>query len=351
MVFALVVAIGFFAVSLPGREVWTTDLFAFGQYGPGFGDHVESLHGWPWTFAVRPGPPSASQQGWGFWFSLWNPVSGVTDFRLSPLLGDVLVGCLVVLLLGVCFNRWRRRHRRLLQFHLIDVCGLFILVAVALSYWATNAREFDRERRIVRQIVPPIDAEWTPGGVTWLRAIIGEPPFIAFDRVVRLDATENVISRLASLPSLRALRILGYSPSQSQIDSLAGLPHLEALNLASLTWRPEYKATELRLPPLPHLRGLNLHHARFSGGGLENLTGVEVLDLTGTDIDDAAMPKFRRLRNLKVLCLAGTKITDAGLEHLKGLTQLRKLSLGREISDQTVKGLREALPNCKIERR
>ena len=79
---------------------------------------------------------------------------------------------------------------------------------------------------------------------------------------------------------------------------------------------------------MPHLRGLSLYGAGFSGDGLEHLTAVEVLDLTDTDVRDDAMPKLATMRNLKSLSLAGTKITDAGLEHLKGLTQLRSLWLG-----------------------
>ncbi|MBQ76918.1 MAG: hypothetical protein CMQ20_18095 [Gammaproteobacteria bacterium] len=46
-----------------------------------------------------------------------------------------------------------------------------------------------------------------------------------------------------------------------------------------------------------------------------------------------------------------TKITDAGLAHLKGLTKLETLSLSRtKITDAGVKSLKEALPDCEIER-
>ncbi|MGD0899850.1 MAG: hypothetical protein ABR915_18615 [Thermoguttaceae bacterium] len=43
--------------------------------------------------------------------------------------------------------------------------------------------------------------------------------------------------------------------------------------------------------------------------------------------------------------------TDAVLEHLKGLAKLQRLYLdGTKVTDEGVKKLQEALPNCKIER-
>jgi hypothetical protein len=42
-------------------------------------------------------------------------------------------------------------------------------------------------------------------------------------------------------------------------------------------------------------------------------------------------------------------VTDTGLEHLRGLTQLQLLYLGgTQITDEGVKKLQEALPNCEI---
>jgi len=52
-----------------------------------------------------------------------------------------------------------------------------------------------------------------------------------------------------------------------------------------------------------------------------------------------------------VLQLRGTEITDAGLVHLTGLTNLHTLILhGTLVTDEGVKTLQEALPDCKITR-
>ncbi len=55
------------------------------------------------------------------------------------------------------------------------------------------------------------------------------------------------------------------------------------------------------------------------------------------------------LGNAVYVDLEGRPITDAGLEHLKGLTNLELLVLGdTQVTDEGIKKLREALPNCNI---
>ena len=67
-----------------------------------------------------------------------------------------------------------------------------------------------------------------------------------------------------------------------------------------------------------------------------------------TDRPDAY--HLKGLTNLKYLDLDGnTQITDAGLEHLKGMTSLRGVELMRtSVTDEGVKRLQEALPDCEI---
>ena len=51
------------------------------------------------------------------------------------------------------------------------------------------------------------------------------------------------------------------------------------------------------------------------------------------------------------LDLFDAQVTDAGLVHLKGLTQLQELYLvDTKVTDEGVKKLQQALPNCKIRR-
>jgi len=59
----------------------------------------------------------------------------------------------------------------------------------------------------------------------------------------------------------------------------------------------------------------------------------------------------KQFADLEFLTLAGTRITDVGLEQLVGMTNLKQLILFKtQITDEGVKKLQQALPNCRITR-
>ena len=79
-----------------------------------------------------------------------------------------------------------------------------------------------------------------------------------------------------------------------------------------------------------------------------------MLLLNGTSVTDAGLEYLERLTSLEALDLGNTQVTDAGLEHLKGLRSLRWLNVhwvhfhDRRVTDEGVKELQGALPNCAI---
>ena len=79
---------------------------------------------------------------------------------------------------------------------------------------------------------------------------------------------------------------------------------------------------------------------------------IATVRLTGTEVTDAHLVHLKGLTSLENLDLRyWGNLTDAGLEHLKGLTGLRVLNLsGTKVTDEGVKKLQQALPNCKIHR-
>jgi hypothetical protein len=87
---------------------------------------------------------------------------------------------------------------------------------------------------------------------------------------------------------------------------------------------------------------------------LEGFTSLQSLDLFFCqEITDAGLAHLKGLTSLQTLILTNCdRITDAGLAPLKGLTSLRKLSLYgcKQITNAGVAALRDALPNCEIER-
>jgi hypothetical protein len=74
------------------------------------------------------------------------------------------------------------------------------------------------------------------------------------------------------------------------------------------------------------------------------------LTISGVALVSLAVSPSIALDRPERLWLGGTNVTDAGLVHLAKLTRLRWLSLvATPVTDQGVKRLRQALPNCEIE--
>ena len=104
----------------------------------------------------------------------------------------------------------------------------------------------------------------------------------------------------------------------------------------------------------PRLRKLWLFETKITDAGLDHLKGLtqlQDLELHKARITDAGLKQLKGLTQLRELELYGTKITDAGLVHLRGLTNLRYLGLtGTQVTYPAVERLRQALPNCSVER-
>jgi len=98
--------------------------------------------------------------------------------------------------------------------------------------------------------------------------------------------------------------------------------------------------------------GLELRHASDAMlEHLKGLTGLQHLDLLGTQVTDAGLEHLKGLVALQQLYLADTQVTDAGLEHLKGLTALQHLDLlGTQVTDAGVEQLKKSLPNVEVDR-
>lgn len=68
--------------------------------------------------------------------------------------------------------------------------------------------------------------------------------------------------------------------------------------------------------------------------GLKGLTKIEVLDLSGMQVDDEGLKNLKDLVNVEILVLARTNVTDGGLEHL---TEMKKM-VGLDLSGTGVAG-------------
>jgi hypothetical protein len=240
------------------------------------------------------------------------------------------------------------KHRlRWYQYSLRSLFVLTVLVAIGGSWFAVKKQQVERERAAVRAIeelggcyvgynyqydasgVPIPNAK--PPGPAWLRAWLGDD---FFAQVVTLvwepeggQAVHAGFEHLEALKQLRTLHLISTRVTDTGLEHIKGLTKLKSL------WLLERNVTDVGLERL------------------KGLTQLEDLNLNGTQVTDVGLGHLQGLTQLTTLRLCGTKITDAGLAHLSGLTQLKLLVLySTKVTNEGVKRLRQALPNCKIER-
>ncbi|MCC7292118.1 MAG: hypothetical protein IT449_08680 [Phycisphaerales bacterium] len=174
-------------------------------------------------------------------------------------------------------------------------------------------------------------------------------------RVLRLADTEVTNDGMSSVSRLEAIEMLEL-PTQIDRHGLARLA--ERTKLAELLLRGNQHLAEsdaLRvLTPLKALARLDLSESNVSDAALAplaELTRLEILDfsktgltdeglrklaklrwltrvnLTGTKVSSSSLPVLAEFRTLETLLLGGTGVGDEGLEALGKLTALRTLSL------------------------
>ncbi len=84
-------------------------------------------------------------------------------------------------------------------------------------------------------------------------------------------------------------------------------------------------------------------------GRLGHLTGLQELYLSNTAINDSSLKHLNCLTNLHRLYIYHTEISDAGLPSLFPMKWLKWLTLsGTLVTDEGIKGLKEAMPDCKV---
>jgi Leucine-rich repeat (LRR) protein len=82
---------------------------------------------------------------------------------------------------------------------------------------------------------------------------------------------------------------------------------------------------------------------------LPKMANLKKLDLSQTQIGDAAMDSVAKLEGLEWLNLYGTQVTDAGIMTLKGLGNLKKIYLWQsKATPEGAKALQAELPGLEV---
>ena len=106
------------------------------------------------------------------------------------------------------------------------------------------------------------------------------------------------------------------------------------------------------LRSLPDVELLNLTGSQLDEDQLQfvaELKTLHVLNLDMTSVGDRGLAHLADMDSLAVLSLVSTNVTDAGLVHLHGMKQLQQLDLeGTAVTDGGVATLQAILPGCQI---
>jgi hypothetical protein len=262
------------------------------------------------------------------------------QFRISTLL--ILV-TLSGVWLGIQVNRANRQKR-----------------AVAAIQAARGVVHYDYQRDSSGNRIP--DAE--PPGPKWLRTLIGDDYFCKvvtvtfatefYGRRKELGLSKVDDDGLVCCESLPDLEVLELGNNRAVTDK--GLVHLQNLKKLKVLYLYDCSVIGIgvtHLAALPKLEALELLRSPVTYEGLiaiSRLQGLTYLGLAETPIVDDDLSALKSLNNLKELRLWNTAVTDAGLVHLEGLVGLQRLELPTAISDEALKRLQEALPDCQIYR-
>jgi hypothetical protein len=381
----LLAAAVLFLLNVPGQYTVHVDMSEREPFerlrhlGIGF-ERIE--HGWPWSWLVRDEThdhidPATNERRFT---KIWSFSEDFHSFSGWALFGNILAACLVLAVVTVSFEYWRRQRYHIWQLRVTDLLALTAVVAAGVAYGMHFKREFDREVAACIKVGIPIDEtgrrytvmcgtgiplhERSRGGPSWLRELWGEefPPW--FDRLVFVQTLENG----EWLRDLRGLEVLHLSVLNLEetidLDVLSELPRLRAVSIECAFIQPaETDAEQERMGRaleawiaalnacprlewlgieaycgdewmtalclLPRLRGVILRHSLVTDEGLRHLVRlprVEHLDLGRTMISDEGMQHVAKVKRLKSLAIDATRITADGLAQLAELTELKVLS-------------------------
>lgn len=164
------------------------------------------------------------------------------------------------------------------------------------------------------------------------------------------DLSENKRRSLGRMKSLENVHLFGVTLDDESLRQVSKLPKLGTLSF-SLS---EIGNAELAsIATAPELRELRI---MFAGGitdtrlaGLEHARKLECLVLSYAPITDEGLVHFKALPNLREIDLTGTRLTNAAIPKLASLSALETVNLeGTEITVKGLTELRERRPNLNV---
>jgi Leucine Rich Repeat (LRR) protein len=176
-------------------------------------------------------------------------------------------------------------------------------------------------------------------GVECLRGL----PHLSYVNVGDTQVTAKCVDSLAQLPALRGLNLSGTAVDDSAVPYLLAMKHLGE---GSLSGTRLSGAALLELDDSRPQLEVDAETADCSDMRFDGAKG----ELTFKQLT-TRMQNLNDEDRLKLVDLSGTQITDQHLLSLYGLNNLEMLDIrNTRVSDEGVKSLSAAIPNCQVRR-
>ena len=276
-------------------------------------------YGWPWTWRswTRFSPINVVEGAPGWvnaegWLIPAEHKSLRTEWE--SLARDILVVFTAVCSLVTAIEWRRRRHVRVWQFSVRELGGLVALIAGVLGWWEWERREFARDRSAIQRLQKiGCGTETAYFGPLWLERLAG----IKLPTLVRVNAVDVTAGGLE----------VGDAEIEEVATILTELSCLEELDLSVSEVTDDGLVNVGSLAELKTLRASCPDIGDQGMTHLIRLRSLEVLDLSGTKITDRSADVFVAMPKLRELCLRETAFGDAGLARLAQSRQLEILDL------------------------
>lgn len=327
-------------LNVPGQLRITTDSIDSYSLATGLPMVERYGHGWPLEYLAR----ETSATGFGEpRTSSWHISQSVTSFRPWYLLGDVALSLMTLAMIAGLYEfrrKWRTASR---QISLRALLVAIFVICAASSYYAAHQAQHSREAATIIRLSrarsaagesDAVECVWTRGGPTWLRDLVGDPFFIAFDRVcfLCLVPTDNM-REVTNFVRLRQV-IIDQPVTDQEVNRLTNLRELEAIYLGiNGVWKSSGEI------PLPTLRVLALSRKRvINTESIRNLPALEILDLADVTLQGDLSKPLQSASKLRVLILRGSNIGDHDLKKaIAGSPRLQAIDLrNTTITDQSI---------------
>jgi hypothetical protein len=306
------------------------------------------LYGWPSTYLIRGvyrEPSFLARRAWMAWEwepkwndgFIWARAGETEEFDSGQLILNICVALTITAVTSGAFEVWRRRRRRLLQFHLSDLCLVVFFVACVLAFGRHATTATAALERIEKwngaQLVA---ANWKRATPQFIHALLPGEWRKPGDYAVEIRFSNEILT-------------------PSHIDVICAQTRLESLELLEVKIQPVDGWA--RIAACAQIREVSLGGKHLQGDPLSLLahySTIRKLQLSLQELSDRDLRSIGQITSLRELVISDDGQCQwtnlAPLAELPHLTSL-EVDLGSDCSSPRPECDLSALAGCQKLRR